>query len=122
MATSSKPSTSGKSPARSWSWPRRASLRAVHVAALEVDIRLPHSTSLKDKRAVLRSVLDGARNRYQVAAAEVGHQDLRQRALLGFAAVAGTPSHVTEVLDQVERFVWSFPEVEVGVSERLWVG
>jgi len=94
----------------------------VHVAALEVDLRLPHATSLKDKRAVVRSILDGARKRYRVASAEVGHQDLRQRALLGFAAVAGTPGHLTDVLDQVERFVWSFPEVEVLATERCWAG
>ena len=94
----------------------------MHAAALEVDLRLPHSSSLKDKRAVLRSVLDGARNRYRVASAEVGHQDLRQRALLGFATVAGTPSHVTEVLDEVERFVWSFPEIEVITTDRTWLG
>jgi len=71
---------------------------------------------------VLRSVLDGARNRYRVASAEVGHQDLRQRALLGFATVAGSPGHVTEVLDEVERFVWSFPEVEVIATDRTWLG
>lgn len=94
---------------------------SLHAAALELDLRLPGSTSLKDKRAVLRSVLDGARNRYRVASAEVGHQDLRQRALVGFAAVSGTPGHVTEVLDEVERFVWSFPEVEVLATERRWV-
>jgi len=89
---------------------------------LEVDLRLPHSSSLKDKRAVLRSVLDGARNRYRVASAEVGHNDLRQRALLGFAAVAGAPAQVTDVLDEVERFVWSFAELEVLGTERRWIG
>ena len=94
----------------------------MHAAALEVDLRLPRSSSLKDKRAVLRSVLDGARHRYRVASAEVGHQDLRQRAVLGFAAVAGTPGHVTDVLDEVERFVWSFPEVEVLATDRTWMG
>jgi len=94
----------------------------MHAAALEVDLRLPYSTSLKDKRAVVRSIVDGARNRFRVASAEVGHQDLRQRALLGFAAVAGAPGHVNEVLDEVERFVWSFPEIEVIATERSWVG
>jgi len=94
----------------------------MHVAALQVDLHLPQSTSLKDKRSVLRSLLDGARNRYRVASAEVGHQDLRQRALLGFATVAGTPGHASDVLDQVERFVWSFPEVEVLAAERSWLG
>lgn len=71
---------------------------------------------------MLRSLLDGARNRYRVASAEVGHQDLRQRALLGFASVAGSPAHVTDVLDEVERFLWSFPEIEVVSTERAWVG
>jgi uncharacterized protein YlxP (DUF503 family) len=51
----------------------------------------------------------------------VGHQDLWQSAELGFAAVASTVGHVGEVLDSVERFVWSFPEVEVTSCERLWL-
>lgn len=94
----------------------------MHAGGLEVDLRLPQAASLKDKRAVVRSILDGARNRYRVASAEVGFQDRRQRAQLGFAAVAGGPGHVTAVLDEVERFVWSFPEVEVLATERSWVG
>lgn len=94
----------------------------VHAAALEVDLRLPASRTLKDKRAVLRSVLDGARHRFRVAAAECGAQDRHQRAVLGFAAVGGSPGHVGEVLDAVERFVWSFPEVEVVSCERTWLG
>ena len=69
---------------------------------------------------MIRPILDGARHRYQVAAAEVGSQDKWQRAALGFAAVARDPGHVTDVLDQVERFVWSFPEVEVIDATRSW--
>lgn len=71
---------------------------------------------------MLKPILDGARNRYAVASAEVGHQDKWQRAELGFSAVAGTPGHVGEVLDSVERFVWSFPEVEVISIDRTWAG
>ena len=62
---------------------------------------------------MIKPILDGARRRYQVAAAEVGYQDKWQRAELGFAAVAGNSGHVSDVLQSVERFVWSFPEVEV---------
>ena len=88
---------------------------------MQVDLRLPESHSLKEKRAVIRPILDGARNRFHVAAAEVAVQDKWQRAVLGFAAVGGSASHVEEVLDAVERFVWSFPEIEVIESERSWV-
>jgi uncharacterized protein YlxP (DUF503 family) len=91
------------------------------VHALAVDLRLPDSHSLKDKRGVLRSILDGARRRYSVAAAEVDHQDKWQRARIGLAVVSGSEAHAIEVLDAVERFIWSFPEVEVLSAERSWL-
>ena len=93
----------------------------MHVGAMAFDLHLPEVHSLKEKRAVIRPILDGARNRYRVAAAEVGEHDKWQRARLGMAAVAATAGHVAEVLDEVERFVWSFPEVEVVDAERSWV-
>ena len=70
---------------------------------------------------MIKPILDGSRHRFQVAAAEVGAQDKWQRAVLAFAAVGGEGGHVGEVLDSVERFVWSFPEVEVLSAERSWV-
>ena len=85
----------------------------MHVATLQVELHLPACHSLKEKRAAVKPILEGARRRYQVAAAEVAFQDKWQRASLGFAAVAGEANHVEEVLRSVERFVWSFPEVDV---------
>ena len=86
-----------------------------------MELHLPLPRSLKDKRSVLRPILDGARHRFGVAASEVGMQDLWRSAELGFAAVGSTVGHVGEVLDKVERFVWSFPEVEVTSCERIWL-
>jgi uncharacterized protein YlxP (DUF503 family) len=68
---------------------------------------------LKEKRAVIKPIIEGARRRYQVAAAEVDFQDKWQRAAVGVAVVASSAGHAEEVLAAVERFVWSFPEVEV---------
>ena len=93
----------------------------MHVGALALDLHLPRVRSLKEKRAVIRPILDGARHRFRVAAAEVAHQDQWQRSGLGMAMVASHSRHVAEVLDEVERFVWSFPEVEVLAAERSWV-
>jgi uncharacterized protein len=88
----------------------------VHTATLKVELHIPTSHSLKEKRAVIKPILEGARRRFQVAAAEVDHQAKWQRASLGFAAVGGSPAHVGDVLDKVERFVWSFPEIDVIAS------
>lgn len=69
----------------------------------------------------MRPIVEGARRRFSVAAAEVAHQDLRQRALIGMATVAQTFGQVERVLDEVERFVWSHPGIEVIGTERSWV-
>lgn len=85
----------------------------MHVRSLALELRLAHCHSLKEKRSVVRTILDGAQRRYGVAAAEVDHQDKWQRARLGFAAVSGSWAHAGEVLAAVERFALSFPEVEL---------
>jgi hypothetical protein len=93
----------------------------MHVAALEMEIHIGSSGSLKDKRAVVRHIVESARRRYGVSASEVDHHDLWQRAGLGFTFVAPDAGRVDEVLDRVERFVWSHPEVTVVSSVRHWL-
>ena len=78
------------------------------------------SRSLKDRRAVVRSLLDAARRRYGVAAAETGHHDVWQRAEIAFSAVGPQVSHVDDRLDAVERFVWSCADIEVLATARRW--
>lgn len=91
------------------------------VGALAFELHLPDVHSLKEKRAVVRPIVDGARNRFSVSAAEIDHQDRWQRATVAMAAVSGTEGQVRAILDRVERFVWSFPEIEVLDATRQWM-
>ena len=95
----------------------------MHAAALAIDLHLvqPDIRSLKAKRAVVKPVVEGCRRRFGVSVAEVGHQELWQRAEIGVAVVASSHRQLVDVLDAVERFVWSFPEVEVVSCERTWI-
>ncbi|MFW2332831.1 DUF503 domain-containing protein [Ilumatobacter sp.] len=93
----------------------------MHVVGFEVEIRIPNSHSLKDRRQVVRSVVDGARQRFAVSAAEVGGQDTWQRATLGFAVVASEARLAEDVVDQLDRFLWSRPEIEIIGAETRWL-
>ncbi len=75
------------------------------VGRAELELLLPESYSLKDKRQVLRSLLVRLRQRLNLAAAEVGGQEQWNRAVLGLAAVGNEAAHVREVLDQALRLV-----------------
>lgn len=91
------------------------------VLALRVDLRLPACHSLKEKRALLRPIVEGARSRFSVSVAEVDHQDSWQRAELGFALVSGSVTAVEELATKIERFIWQADEIEVLDIERLWL-
>ncbi|HSL56676.1 MAG TPA: DUF503 domain-containing protein [Acidimicrobiales bacterium] len=93
----------------------------MYVLALRVDLHLPEARSLKSKRAVLRPLVDGARRRFGVAVAEVDHHDQWQRAEIGIAVVANTATHAEEVIDEVERWIWSTPDLQVLNVDRHWL-
>ncbi|HMG39826.1 MAG TPA: DUF503 domain-containing protein [Acidimicrobiales bacterium] len=93
----------------------------MHAAALEIELYIRECRSLKAKRSVLRPIVDGLWRRYRVSASEVAHQNSWQQAALGVAAVAPSHAHLIDVLNECERFVWSFPEVEVLRVDRRWI-
>jgi uncharacterized protein YlxP (DUF503 family) len=67
-------------------------------------LRIPESGSLKDKRQVVRSLLQRIRNTYQAAAAEVGENDAWQIATIGVAVVSNSAAHCREMLDEIVAF------------------
>jgi len=77
------------------------------------DLRLPESTSLKDKRAILRAMTAAVQQRFRCSIAEVDHQDLRQRATMGVSIVSGSHFQARKVLQQVTRHIESSPGVEM---------
>ncbi|HEX6418736.1 MAG TPA: DUF503 domain-containing protein [Acidimicrobiales bacterium] len=93
----------------------------MHAAALRIELYLRECRSLKAKRAAIRPIIEGLNRRHRVSVSEVDNHDMWHLATLGVAAVAPSHGRLGEVLDAVERFVWSFPEVEVLRIDRLWL-
>jgi uncharacterized protein YlxP (DUF503 family) len=75
------------------------------VGALTVNLQVPTSTSLKDKRQVVRSLTARLRQTFNVAVAEVGDQDLWQSAIIGVVCVSSDSRHADEMCQKVLRFV-----------------
>ncbi len=92
----------------------------MHAAIVQFELHIPSSRSLKEKRAVVKPIVEGIRSRFSLSVAEVGYQDKWQRALIGFAVVSDSYGHAAEVVDTVERWVWSRPDVEVSGFRTEW--
>jgi len=53
--------------------------------------------------------------------AETAHQDKWQLAEVGIVAISSSATLVAQIVDDAERFVWSFPEFEVIDARRSWL-
>lgn len=71
------------------------------VGVLTLEIQLPYSHSLKEKRAVLRKMRDRLRSRFNVAVAELDHQDVWQHAVLGVVSISNSRPLLESVFQQV---------------------
>ncbi len=86
--------------------------RAV-VAVVRVDFRLQASRSLKDKRSVVKSFREKARDRFGIASCESGYLEDAGLASLTLAALAGRESSARERLREAVVFLEDHYEVEV---------
>ncbi len=69
------------------------------------ELHLAGSQSLKDKRAVLKSLKDRLHQRFNVSVAETAHQELWQRAELTASVVSTDRRHAESVLREADRLV-----------------
>ncbi len=88
------------------------------IGVARFELFLPASGSLKDKRQVLRSVTAAVQNKFQVAIAEVDHQNLWQRAALGVSCVSRTGGQCRKVLQEVEKTIGRFAVAGAEVIDR----
>lgn len=88
------------------------------VLSAELTFRMPEAHSLKDKRQVCRSLVDGAKRKFNVAIAEVDTQDMHQMLTIGVAVIFGTEHHAHEMLDAVIRYLEEHAEAELVSVER----
>jgi uncharacterized protein YlxP (DUF503 family) len=90
------------------------------VGCLYLDLFISESQSLKDKRRVLRRIKDRAQQKFRVAVAETGGQDLWQKAEVTFVAVANERLQVDRTLSSVADWVNKEPGFVIAERRLEW--
>ncbi|MCU1313647.1 MAG: hypothetical protein JWM54_1404 [Acidobacteriaceae bacterium] len=73
------------------------------VAALTIQLSIPLSRSLKDRRQVVRSMKDRLRQSFNVSIAELDEAITWQSATLGIVAISASRDYLRGLMEQVER-------------------
>lgn len=72
------------------------------IGVLTLELRLENSHSLKEKRHVVESLKARLRQKFNVAVAEIDHQDLWQRSAISAVTVSSDRVHAEKVLRGAE--------------------
>ncbi len=75
------------------------------IGVLTVELFLGEANSLKDKRRILKSMLDRVKARFNVSVAEVGEQNVWRRSTIGISFVSCEPTRVHQVFAAIIRFI-----------------
>ncbi|MDX1632571.1 MAG: DUF503 domain-containing protein [Thermoanaerobaculia bacterium] len=87
------------------------------------EIHLPHSRSLKEKRRVVKGVVDRIHDRYRVSVLESDHHDLLQRTQISVVMAARDESEIDRIMTQIRTVVDHRPEGYVTLwNERILEG
>jgi len=86
------------------------------VGVLVIELYIPDSGSLKEKRKEIKSIKDRLRSNFNVSVSEIDKQDLWQRGSIGVAIAGSDASYIRETMDKIENFLernWSHLLLEI---------
>jgi uncharacterized protein YlxP (DUF503 family) len=82
-----------------------------------IDFRLHECRSLKGKRKIVKSIVSQLRNHFNSSIAEVGSNDIYQKAEIGFALVGNNRQVINSKIDKLFNFVDALGLAEIIDSE-----
>lgn len=83
------------------------------IGTCKVYFRAEWVESLKEKRMVVKSLLDKVHHKFNVSIAEIENQDLHKSIVLGFCCVTNEVSHANSIIDHVLNFMERNTEAEL---------
>lgn len=78
-----------------------------------IDLYLPTTQSLKDKRRIIKSMTQRVRSRFNISISELDYQDHWGKARLGMAIITTEQAYAQKVLEAASRIIEQYSEAEI---------
>lgn len=83
------------------------------IGACVIKLKIYEANSLKEKRHVIRSIIERIKSRFNVSIAEIGENDNWRTSIIGFTCVSNNTNHANKILSKVLRFIDGDSRVEI---------
>lgn len=78
-----------------------------------VELHASYTNSLKEKRQIVKSLIDKTRSKFNISIAEVDKNDSHRTIILGFACVSNDSRHVNSILENVVNYIETHTEAQM---------
>ena len=78
-----------------------------------IELYIPGANSLKDKRKVIKSIIQRIRNKYKVSICELYEQDIWRRAVLGISCISNDKNIIFKTFSGIEKFIEEGGELQI---------
>ena len=83
------------------------------ILLMKVTLRASWSHSLKEKRTVVKSIVQKLKNKFNISVAEVDEQDIHQTIVIGIAGICGTSSQLDSTMEHIITFIETNTDAEL---------
>ncbi len=83
------------------------------VGTCQIEILIYEANSLKDKRHVLKSIIERIKTRFNVSVSEVDYHELWNRSMIGIAVVSNSKAMCESVITKIIDFIDNDERVEI---------
>ena len=85
----------------------------MHVLIVEITLRASWVKSLKEKRMVVKSIVQKLKNKFNISVAEIDEQDVHKTVVIGIAAICGSSAQADSTMEHIIFFVESNTDAEI---------
>ncbi|MEG2934899.1 MAG: DUF503 domain-containing protein [Clostridium sp.] len=89
---------------------------------MHVTLRATWVHSLKEKRMVVKSLVQRVKNKFNVSVSEIDEQDIHQTIVIGIAGIGGTSAQLDSTMENIVNFIENNTDAEIiGIEEEVEV-
>lgn len=88
------------------------------VFVVKVELRANWVHSLKEKRMVVKSIIQRLKNKFNISVCEVEEQDIHQKIVIGICGIGGTSGVIDSTIENIITFIENNCDAEILHIER----
>ena len=83
------------------------------ILLMRVTLRASWVHSLKEKRMVIKSLMQRLKNKFNISVSEIDEQDIHQTLVIGISGVCGSSAQIDSTMENIINFIEQNTDAEI---------